>query len=67
MSIASYLLFGVLGLLTMLLVQGFEASFLLQGPADSSALTGSLTSWLLIDGIWLALIAMGLYHKYSKN
>lgn len=67
MSIASYLLFGVLGMLTMLLVQGFEASLLLLDSADCSALTGNFTSWLLIDSIWLVLIAIGLYYQYSKQ
>ncbi len=55
MSIASYLLFGILGLLTMLVIQGIEAIVL--APDASSG----LTSWLVIDGIWLTLIVIGLY------
>ncbi|PSU32108.1 hypothetical protein [Photobacterium lutimaris] len=67
MSVASYLLFCLLGLLTMLLVQGLEAILLLLGAADVSALSSHLASWLLIDSIWLAVIAIGLYHQYSKQ
>ncbi|MDV5171173.1 hypothetical protein [Photobacterium rosenbergii] len=55
MSIASYLLFGILGLLIMLIIQGVEA--VVMAPEASSG----LILWLLLDGIWLTLIAIGLY------
>ncbi|WEM41675.1 hypothetical protein PTW35_13765 [Photobacterium sp. DA100] len=60
MSIASYLMFGILGFLTMLVIQGLEAA--VQIPGASSA----LTSWLAIYGTWLAIIAHGVY-LWCKN
>ena len=55
MSVASYLLFSILGFLTMLLAHGLETVTL---PSDNHA---ELVSWLFIDGLWLTLIAIGLY------
>ena len=54
MSTASYLLFGILGFLSMLLVQLLESVLI---PSTGS----STVSWLAIDGLWLFIIALGLY------
>ncbi|MBY5947271.1 hypothetical protein [Photobacterium rosenbergii] len=60
MSIASFLLFGILGFLSMVLVNLAE-SLLLPGTEDT------LVLWVIIYSLWLFLIALGLYHWYHAK
>ncbi|PSW11103.1 hypothetical protein C9J01_16690 [Photobacterium rosenbergii] len=60
MSIASFLLFGILGFLSMVLVNLVE-SLLLPGTMNT------LTLWVIIYSLWLFLIALGVYHWYRAK
>ena len=60
MSIASYLLFAILGFLSMVLVNLAESLLL---PGTMSA----LPLWVIIYSLWLWLIGLGLYHWFHEK
>ncbi|WP_157037815.1 hypothetical protein [Photobacterium aquae] len=56
MSRSSFLMFSIIGCLSMLVLQLGELSLSNQGMNPSSAV-----EWLLVDTIWLAMLAIGLF------